>query len=245
MSFKRRLFICVLTVLICMSCTGCGLVGKIERAFSNHQKDATSDSINNKISGITSIGANADTMCQVKLLSEATDKMNSATTTWNPVKAIFDDTACMPWNETKQNDKLIAKVNQQNKILDTALANDEAYQKNKRTKTSGILKKVGSVVAIIAAILLLILLLKKLRRKKVKTKSTPTQAPVGNAVHTGLLNDGGKAKRDVQELCAANGIDFDRVVAKFGDDDRGMTRAKMKIEDALKRGGIDEVNDLL
>ena len=49
----------------------------------------------------------------------------------------------------------------------------------------------------------------------------------------------------MQELCSANGIDFDRVVAKFGDDDRGMTRAKMKIEDALKRGGIEEVNDLL
>lgn len=245
MSFKRRLFICALLVSICMSCTGCGLTDKIELAFSNYQKNATSDSINNKISGITAIGANADTMGQVKLLSEATDKMNSATTTWNPVKAIFDDTACMPWNETKQNDKLIAKVNQQNKILDTALANDEAYQKNKETKTSGILKKVGSIVAIIAAILLLILLLKKLRRKKVKTKSAPAQAPVGKAVHTGLLNDGGKAKRDVQELCAANGIDFDRVVAKFGDDDRGMTRAKMKIEDALKRGGIDEVNDLL
>lgn len=245
MSFKRKLSLCLIIVLLCTTCTGCGLIDKMKLAFSNYQKDATTNSVNNKISSINAIGANADTMDQVKLLSEATDKLNSATTTLNPFKAAFSDTYCLPCNETKQNEKLIAKVNQQNKILDTALANDESYQKNKKTKTSGILKKVGVVVAIIAGLVLLMLLLKKLRRKKVKTKPAPAQAPVGNAVHTGLLNDGGKARRDVQELCSANGIDFDRVVAKFGDDDRGMTRAKMKIEDALKRGGIEEVNDLL
>lgn len=245
MSFKRKVLICLLTVLICTTCTGCGLSDKIQKAFSNYQRNATTNSINNKISDIKAIGANADTMEQVKLLSEANDKLNRAKTTRNPFIAMFSDEYCLPRNVAKQNDKLIAKVNEQNRILDTALANDESYQKNKKAKTSGILKKIGTVVAIIAGLLLLMLLLKKLRRKKVKTKPAPAQAPVGNAVHTGLLNDGGKAKRDVQELCAANGIDFDRVVAKFGDDDRGMTRAKMKIEDALKRGGIEEVNDLL
>lgn len=245
MRVKKKLLMVLLCCAVMVNTTGCGLLGwKISNALDSITNKHTANSINGKCNDILSMGCNADTEAQVELLQEATDKLSNQGTTWNPFKAMTDDTYCMPWNKQRQNEKLTKAVDNETVELDRALAKDEAYQKNKSVKTG----KVVKVILIVALALVLLLLLYKLLKRRKRPKAVP--APVAPAApvaanHTGLLNAGDTARKNLQDLCSANGIDYNRAVAKFGDDEKGLTKAYMKLSAKVNAGDMEGVEELL
>lgn len=235
-------------VLLCCSVmvttTGCGLGDKISDSLTNMINKHTVSSTNNKCNDILTTGCDADTEAQIVLLQEATDKLANQKSGYNPLRAIFDDTYCMKWNKDKQNEKLNKAVDNETVALDRALAKDSAYQKNKSAKTGKVVKVVVIVVLALVLLLLLFKLLKKRRRPKAAPAPAAPVAPVA-ANHTGLLNTGDTARKNLQDLCSANGIDYNRAVAKFGDDEKGLTKAYMKLSAKINAGDMEGVEELL
>lgn len=230
--------------MVTFTTTGCGMFDSISDAVTGMINKHTSNSVNSKCNDIVATGCNADTMDQIDRLQEASDKLVNQKSGFNPFLAITRDDYCMVWNKDRQNEKLSSSVDNESVALDRALAADKAYQKNKSGKSSKIFKIVGIAVLAVIVLLLLVLLLKRRRRPKVVPAPVSAPAPVA-ASHSGLLNAGNTTRNNLQNLCSANGIDYNRVVAKFGDDDRGLTRAYTKLSAKVKAGDMEGIEELL
>ena len=227
-----------------LSTTGCGMLDNISDTVTSMMNKHTSKSINSKCNDILTTGCNSDTQGQVVKLQEATDKLVNQKSGFNPFLAITRDDYCMVWNRDRQNEKLSSSVDKESVALDRAVAADKAYQKNKAGKNVKMLKIVGIVVLAAIVLLMLFLLLKRRRRPKAMPVPVAAPAPVA-ASHSGLLNAGNTTRNNLQKLCSANGIDYNRVVAKFGDDDRGLTRAYTKLSAKVKAGDMEGIEELL
>lgn len=245
MNVKRRLLLVLICCMVTFTTTGCGMFDNISDAVTGMMNKHTSNSVNSKCNDIVATGCNADTKDQIDRLQEASDKLvnqDSGLAFWR----WGEDNYCPPLKffEKKQNEKLNKRVEDETVSLDRALAADKAYQKNKSGNSSKIFKIVGIAVLAVIVLLLLVLLLKRRRRPKVVPAPVSAPAPVA-ASHSGLLNAGNTTRNNLQSLCSANGIDYNRVVAKFGDDDRGLTRAYTKLSAKVKAGDMEGIEELL
>lgn len=245
MNVKRRLLLVLICCMVVFTSTGCGMMDNISETVTGMLNKHTSNSINSKCNNVTAVGCNEDTQVQIVKLQEASDKLvnqDSGLAFWR----WGEDNYCPPLKffEERQNEKLNKNVENETVALDRALASDEAYQKNKSGKNSKILKIVGIAVLAVIVLLILMLLLKRKRRHKAAPVPVAAPAPVA-ASHSGLLNAGDTTRNNLQNLCSANGIDYNRVVAKFGDDERGLTRAYTKLSAKVRAGDMEGVEELL
>lgn len=238
----KKLILLTVLILLSASVTGCGVIEQIKDKFRDKANEATAKSIDDKIDEALAIGVSPETKAIIDELRELSDKLQNQESGYNPIKALLDDSYCMPWNRDKQNAELNKRIDELEKDFEKALESDSVYKKNKQKKQLNALKKIVPFVVILIVLLVLLILLKYLR--KARKPKVPVVQSVPNAEHTGLLNDNGYMENQLKQLCSDNGLDYTKVIAKFGSDKESQTRAYMKLSSAIKRGDSEELEDL-
>ena len=159
----------------------------------------------------------------------AVNKVSEQTTTWNPLKALTSDTACMPWNEDTQREKLNAKLLSKRDVYETAKATDEVYQSSisaSKERKAVELKKYLPVILIVAIILVALFILPKLFKKKPVPAPAPAPVqPPADVERSGQLKV--NYERQLRNNCAKLGLDYDQTLADYGGDARKATESTM------------------
>ena len=80
--------------------------------------------------------------------------------------------------------------------------------------------------------------MKKRGRTATPVIQTPRKESAPAPVSTTGQFDKAKAyqEKQLQELCAQGGIDYNLVIAKYGDDVKGLSRAYMALESPIRNG---------
>lgn len=238
---RKRILLSVMIVLT-MMLTGCGPFKAAANKAAAKANDISVTAIQEKIKSLGGANVSEKTKAAASELQKTINRYNNQDSGWNIFKAIKDDNYCMPWNAKAQQKELFQKIDNGNKILNKSMSNDA-----KNSFRSSTLKKVVPVIIVIIVLVALLALLSRKRVKKpiaIETSAPKQDATVTSANHTGLLKSN-KHEDDLRALCAEGNLDFDRVTAKFGTDQRGMVRAYMKLKPLVSAGRTDDIEDLL
>lgn len=236
MRLGRKFLLLLLCVLIVCNLTGCifddSVVSTARNTLTNDSQYAMS-----------------------KSTKEAQEKLNSAMDAKADVDARNAKIASIPvfgsiWEASGCADKLTAMsdaaVQKNYEQYENAKATDEVYQSSVKAAEENKIKQYLPyiIVAILAIVVLLVLLLLMKKRGRTATpvvhtqRKEPTPAPVST---TGQF-DKAKAyqEKQLQELCAQGGIDYNLVISKYGDDVKGLSRAYMALESPIRNGASKE-----
>ena len=225
MQSTKKLISVLILVLLCTGLTGCSLEKKLNEIGSG----MLLDSVNSTLASDSVHTMSQSTKDAQDAVVSAANKVSEQTTTWNPLKAITSDNACMPWNEDAQRNKLDARLSSKKDVYETAKATDEVYQSsisaNKERKAVE-LKKYLPVILIVAIILVALFILPKLFKKKPVPAPAPAPAqPPADVERSGQLKV--NYERQLRNNCAKLGLDYDQTLADYGGDARKATESTM------------------
>lgn len=225
MQSTKKLISVLILVLLCASLTGCSLEKKLNEIGSG----MLLDSVNRTLAADSVHTMSQSTKDAQDAVVSAANKVSEQTTTWNPLKALTSDTACMPGNEDAQREKLNAKLLSKKDVYETAKASDEVYQSSisaSKERKAVELKKYLPVIVIVAIILVALFILPKLFKKKPVPAPAPTPVqPPADVERSGQLKV--NYERQLRNNCAKLGLDYDQTLADYGGDARKATESTM------------------
>lgn len=241
MRLGRKFLLLLLCALIVCNLTGCAL---IDNFVSELNESKTRDTI-----------ANDNEYAMSKSTKEAQKKLSAAMDAKADVDArnarisnipligtVYKLSGCAD-KLTAMSDAVVQKNYEQ---YENAKATDEVYQssvkaaeeKEKENKIKQYLPYIIVAILAIVVLLVLLLLMKKRGRTTTPVIQTPRKEPAPAPVSTTGQFDKAKAyqEKQLQELCAQGGIDYNLVIAKYGDDVKGLSRAYMALESPIRNG---------
>lgn len=246
MTRGRKILLLLLCGLILCNLTGCSL---IDNFVGEINENKARDTITNDSQYAMS-----------KSTKEAQEKLNSAMDAKTEVEARNATISSIPiigtvWKAGGYADKLTAMsdaaVQKNYEQYENAKATDNVYQSSVKAaeekesvENENKLKQYLPyiIVAIVAIVVLLALLL--LMKKRGKTATPVVRTPRKEPAPVSTTGQFDKAKayqeKQLQELCAQGGIDYNLVIAKYGDDVKGLSRAYMALESPIRNGASQE-----
>lgn len=246
--YKRLWLLLVMSTLIIL-CTGCG----VSEQFNAAMTKLTAQRALAKISNARSAGMSGKSSVYADKLEEAATKLTNQESGWNVVRAIKEDTYCMPWNKKSQNKKLTNGLSHADSAFSARLANDRIYQNSNSKNVTSLLSSRGAALFIFIALVVVLWVLLSLIKKPKKYKApspvvavAQEKAPeMAQTKTTELLDAHRRTVKQLKKLCKEAGIEYWQLTDKYGDDDRGLTRAYNELFIAMKSDDPNAIYDVI
>lgn len=244
MTRGRKILLSLLCVLILCNLTGCSIVDNFvgEINESKARDTLTTDS--------QYAMSKSTKEAQKKLVAamNSKEKFDARNATMSEIPFIG---TIWKWSgyADKRTAMNYAQIKKNYEQYENAKATDNVYQSSvkaaeekegveKENKIKQYLPYIIVAILAIAVLLALLLFMKKRGKKATPVIQTTPKESVQVSVNTTGQFDKSKAyqEKQLQELCAQGGIDYNLVIAKYGDDIKGLSRAYMALESPIRNG---------
>ena len=270
---RKSRTIILLTLLVCLNFTGCGAIDKWKESVSNRLDQSANAKMSNNITASlqsdSMFAMSAKTKNSMSNLLDANEELISNNANWqaaeklkeeHPVQNFFAGILPGGKKSASQWEKatILSKAEAQSAqgAYENDKASDKLFQKSKQQvaeqdKTT-FLKRYGKylTLALVAIVVIIIIMLLK---KKPEPKPVPVVEVVDAEVvdvpkevqRTGYLNAIETQRSELKALCDEYGVRYDDVVAVYGDDTEGISRAQVKVRHQLQTNGSEGFDNFL
>lgn len=262
---RKSWAIILLTLLVCLNFTGCSAIDKwmesIEHRFEQSANAKMSNNIIASLQSDSMFAMSDKTKNSMSNLLDANEELISTNANWqaaeklkeeHPVQNFFagilpgGKKSASQWEKATIVSK--AKAQSAQGAYENNKASDKLFQKSKKEvaeqdKTT-FLKRYGKYIALGLVAIVIIIIIMSLK-KKPKTEPEPVVEHVDAEVvdapkevqRTGYLNALETQRSELKSLCDEYGVKYDDVVAVYGDDIEGISRAQVKVRHQLQTNG--------
>lgn len=269
---KKSWKVILLTLLVCLNFTGCDAIDEWKESVSKKSEQSANAKLSNNIIATlqsdSMFSMSDKTKKSMSNLLDANEELISTNANWqaaeklkeeHPVQNFFagilpgGKKSASQWEKATILSK--AKAQSAQGGYESAKASDKLFKKSKQQgaeqdKTT-FLKCYGMYIALaLVAIIVLVLMLSK---KKHKPEPEPVVEVVEAEIvdepkevqRTGYLNAIETQRSELKALCDEYGVRYDDVVAVYGDDTEGISRAQVKVRHQLQTNGSEGFDNFL